>query len=121
MIYKVLGEGFVIGEELRCTRENIWLKYPAVLKMFPGQKQNEVIFKCVDLVPNFFDDFESLIKKFPLKQNLVYMRSKPDPTANQLYGQYLKKLTRRLMNIEIVGADALKNLPKPPDGGHRKQ
>lgn len=121
MIYKVLGEGFVVAKELERTKENIWVEYPSVFKMFPGQKQGEVFFKCVDMIPNFFDDFEDQIKRFPLKQRQVYMSGNPDKLVLQLYEQYLKDLTKRLMNIEVVGADALTRLPKMPDGGQTRQ
>lgn len=120
-IYKVLGEGFVVAKEKKKTKENIWVEYPSVFKMFQGQKQNEVFFKCVDLVPNFFKDFEEQIKNFPLKQSQVYMEGKPDKIVVQLYEQYLKDLTKKLMNIEVVGADALNRLPKMPAGGPSRQ
>jgi len=113
-IYKMLGEGFVVAEELERTKENVFVKYPAVLKMFPTQKQGEIVFKFVDLVPEFFEDFEKLIKKFPLKRHLVYMTARPNQTVRDWYGQYLKDLTKKMMNIDIVSADVLKNLPKPP-------
>lgn len=111
MIYKILGEGFVVGEEIKRTKENIWLRYPALLRMFPGQKQDEVFFKCIDLVPIFFDEFDILIQKFPLKRFLVYMESKLDKKFIPLYENYLKDLTKRMSNIEVVGAEALDHLP----------
>lgn len=120
-IYKVLGEGFVIGEELERTKENIWLRYPSVFKAFPGQEQGEFFFKCIDLVPKFFDNFESMIKKFPLKRNLVYMESGLNDQLKNLYDSYLKDLTKRMMNIDVVGEEALNHLPPAPDGRNRRQ
>ena len=130
-IYKMLGEGFIVAEELERTQANIFVRYPSVLKMFPGQKPTEVIFKLLDLVPEFFEDYEKLIKRFPLKQDLIYMSARPNQTIKGWYEQYLKDLSKKLAeastkkfeketNIKVVGPDALKNLPKHPDGEFKK-
>ena len=122
-IYKVLGEGFVIGEELDRTKENILVRYPGVLKMFPTKEPDQVVFKIIDLVPEFFEDFEELIQKFPLKRRLVYMQARPNKIVRGWYDQYLKDLTKKLSksNIEVVGADVLRSLPKHPDGSFKPQ
>lgn len=114
-IYSVIGIGFVVAEELSRTNENIFTKYPAVMTMVQNNDKKIIpVFR--DLVPGFFKNYDSLIKKFPVKRRLVSMEDEPAPMITGWYDQYLKDLTKRMTGLETAGADALSRLPKNPDG-----
>jgi len=115
-IYKVIGEGFVIAEELTRSKENIFVRYPAVITMIPHQKTRQLVPQLRDLVPGFFKNYDTSMKKFPIKRLLVSMEDDPNPIVIGWYEQYLRDLTKRMTGLETVGAGALNALPQNPDG-----
>ena len=115
-IYKVIGEGFVIAEELTRSKENIFVRYPAVMTMIPHQETRQLVPQLRDLVPGFFKNYDTSMKKFPIKRLLVSMEDDPNPIVIGWYEQYLRDLTKRMTGLETVGAGALNALPQNPDG-----
>ena len=113
-LFNVIGVGFVAGEVVDSSNDTIYLKFPGVLKAF--QTPQGTALHVADIVPEFLDNHRELVERFPLKRNQILMAGGAKPEMENIYGEFVKDLIRRLTGIHLVGAGAMGNLPKDDKG-----
>ena len=109
-LFNVVGTGFVAGEVVDASNDAFFLKFPGVLQAYQTPKGTGL--HVVDIVPEFLDNHRELVERFPLRRGLVLMMGGMKPEMVGIYGEFVKGLIKRLTGIELVGADAMGNLPK---------
>ena len=113
-LFNVIGVGFVAGEVVDSSNDTIYLKFPGVLKAF--QTPQGTALHVADIVPEFLDNHRELVERFPLKRNQILMEGGAKPEMENIYGEFVKDLIRRLTGIHLVGAGAMGGLPKDAKG-----
>jgi len=112
-IYSTIGLGLLMGKKISQDMEpdKIYLEYPGVL--VPNQQTRDGIRNLmVPPIPDFFAGLFELLKKFPLKKNLIIISGTPSPSAFELYANYTKNVRQAITGIVEVGADVMDLLPK---------
>jgi len=114
-IYNVIGLGLVMGEKIKQDDDKIYLKYPGVA--LPNQRtQQGQQHLMIEPVHDFFAGKNALLGMFPIKKIHVIYSGAPSKEALMLYENYLSKTREKLSGLKIVGADAMKHLPKTGSG-----
>lgn len=103
-VFNVVGIGYVIGQVLSVKKGITFLRYPAQVRVI-SDENNQLCFRCIDLVPEFLSNFDALIKNFPLKSEVVIMTGGLKPPLEKIYDVYLKELTKRLSGIDLLSPE----------------
>ena len=115
-IYNISGVGLVIGEKLSQDNEYVYLNYPGVIVAQMTQQGKQLAI--VEIVPEICRGRDEIMKRFPLKKNLIFYSGKPVAEAIKVYEQYTAQLQTRLTGIQVVGAGAI---PKEPINNKHRQ